>query len=312
MKPHRLVKLATPLLVSGLVFCGHGAKAAEQPKTVVELWPSGAPGANTSTATEADTTAAKDRLVAGKPVIRLGNVTKPTLTIFPPPREKDTGAAVLVCPGGGYNILAMDLEGTEICDWLNSIGITGALLKYRVPKPKGEQRSPAALQDAQRALSLLRSRAADFGIDPTRIGVMGFSAGGHLAAVLSNSREQHKYPELDAADKVSSRPDFCILIYPAYLTVKEANDKIAPELTLSSNTPPTFIAMAQDDPIRVETALFYAAGLRQAGVPFELHIYPTGGHGYGLRRTQDAVTTWPERANDWMRSRKLLERPKTE
>ena len=124
--------------------------------------------------------------------------------------------------------------------------------------------------------------------------------------MLSNPREQHRYPQVDAADTVSSRPDFCLLIYPAYLTVKADNDKIAPELALSSNTPPTFIAMAQDDPVRVETAMFYALGLRQAGVPFELHIYPTGGHGYGLRGTEDVVTTWPDRAADWLRSRGLL------
>jgi acetyl esterase/lipase len=291
---------------------GQPASAAEQPKTVIELWPAAAAGTNHEIAAETDTTSPKDRLVGGKQVIRLGNVTKPTLTVFRPPPEKDCGTAVLVCPGGGYNILAMDLEGTEVCDWLNSIGITGALLKYRVPKAKGEQRSPAAFEDAQRAMSLLRHRAVDFGIDPKRIGIMGFSAGGHLAAAVSTAREQHKYPQVDAADTASSRPDFCLLIYPAYLTVKEANDKIAPELTLSSNTPPTFIAMAQDDPIRVQTALFYAVGLRQAGVPFELHIYPTGGHGYGLRRSDDVVTTWPDRAGDWMRSRGLLARAKSE
>lgn len=247
-------------------------------------------------------------MIAGKRVIRLGNVNKPTLTVYPAPKERDTGAAVLVCPGGGYNILAMDLEGTEICDWLNSIGVTGALLKYRVPKRAGEPRSAAALQDAQRAMGLLRHEAADLGIDPKRIGVIGFSAGGHLAAILCNPGKERTYPAIDAADATSCQPDFSILIYPAYLTVKEANDRIAPDLNITSNTPPAFIAMAENDPVRVETALFYGAALRKAGVPFELHIYPTGGHGYGLRRTKEPVTTWPERAAEWMRSRNLLER----
>jgi len=247
-------------------------------------------------------------LIAGKPVIRLGNVSKPTLTIFHAPKEHDTGAAVLVCPGGGYHILAMDLEGTEICDWLNSLGITGALLKYRVPKHEGEQRSAAALQDAQRAMGLLRHEASDLGIDPKRIGVIGFSAGGHLAAVLSNPDKERTYPAIDAADAASCQPDFSLLIYPAYLTIKEDNDGIARDLNLTSNSPPTFIAMAENDPVRVETALFYGAALRKAAVPFELHIYPTGGHGYGLRRTKEPVTTWPDRAAEWMRSRNLLER----
>ena len=297
------------LLAMCLVALGRFDSAAGQAAKVIELWPAGAPGTNDSTAAEHDTTKSTDQLVAGKPVIRLGNVAEPTLTLYRPPRVQDTGAAVLVCPGGGYHILAMDLEGTEVCDWLNSIGITGALLKYRVPKREGEERSLAALQDAQRALGLLRHEAPDLGIDPKRIGVIGFSAGAHLAAALSNPREPRNYPTVDAADTASCRPDFSLFIYPAYLTVKEANDKIAPDLNLTSNTPPTFIVMAQDDPIRVETAMFYALGLRQAGVPFELHIYPAGGHGYGLRRTQEAVTTWPERAAEWLHSRRLLERP---
>jgi acetyl esterase/lipase len=297
------------LLAVCLVAVARIESAAGQSATVIKLWPAGAPGTNGNIGVESDTTKPTDGLVAGKTVIRLGNVATPSLTLYRPPRAKDSGAAVMVCPGGGYHILAMDLEGTEVCAWLNSIGITGALLKYRVPKREGEERSLAALQDAQRALSLLRHRATGLGIDPKRIGVIGFSAGGHLAAALSSPREQRNYPQVDAADMTSSRPDFCLLIYPAYLTRKEANDNIAPELNITSNTPPTFIAMAQDDPIRVETAMFYALGLRRAGVPFELHIYPTGGHGYGLRRTKDNVTTWPERAAEWLRSRGLLDRP---
>jgi acetyl esterase/lipase len=305
MKANTSVVLLAMCLVAVGRFGSSTGRAAE----VIELWPGGAPGTNGNIAAEYDTTKPTDALVAGKRVIRLGNIAKPTLSLFRPPRATDTGTAVLVCPGGGYHILAMDLEGTEVCAWLNSIGVTGALLKYRVPKRQGEERSLAALQDAQRALGLLRYRATDLGIDPRRIGVIGFSAGGHLAAALSNAGGSRSYPSADAADTASCRPDFCLLIYPAYLTVKEANDQIAPDLNVTSNTPPTFIAMAEDDPIRVETALFYALGLRRAGVPFELHVYPTGGHGYGLRRTKEAVTGWPDRAAEWLRSRGILERP---
>jgi acetyl esterase/lipase len=281
--------------------------AAGTAPQVIDLWPEGPPGTNKTAAAEVDTTKPADNQVGGRRVIRLGNVTKPTLTLYRPSPTNDTGAAVLVCPGGGYHILAMDLEGTEVCDWLNSIGVTGVLLKYRVPKQQGEQRSLAALQDAQRALGMLRHRASEYGIDPKRIGVIGFSAGGHLAAAIFTSTGPRSYPPIDAADGASCRPDFSMLVYPGYLTLKDENDRIAPDLTLSSNTPPTFIAMAQDDSVRVETALCYGLALHKAGVPFELHVYPTGGHGYGLRPSAHAVTTWPARATDWLRSRRLLE-----
>lgn len=306
----KTIPLKTIFLAGCVALFGSTSAPAAQPAKTIELWPAGAPGANPDAGPEHDTTKPTDALIAGKSVIRLGNVSKPTLTICRPARALDTGAAVLVCPGGGYHILAMDLEGTEVCDWLNSIGVTGALLKYRVPKRDGEQRSAAALQDAQRAMGLLRHEASELGIDPKRIGVIGFSAGGHLAAALCNPAKERNYPTIDAADATSSQPDFSLLIYPAYLTVKEANDQIAPDLNITSNTPPTFIAMAENDPVRVETALFYSAALRKVGVPFELHIYPTGGHGYGLRRSQEAVTTWPDRAAEWMRARHLLDRQK--
>ncbi|HYG35997.1 MAG TPA: alpha/beta hydrolase [Clostridia bacterium] len=279
---------------------------ASESAKVIELWPGTVPGEKESVGEERDMTKPTDNLVAGKPVIRLGNVSKPTITIYRPPAASQNGTAVVVCPGGGYHILAMDLEGTEICEWLNSIGVTGVLLKYRVPKRPNLEKHTAALQDAQRALGLVRYRSKEWGIDPKRIGILGFSAGGHLAALAGNQYQQRTYPVADEADAVSCRPDFTILTYPAYLTVKEKDDAIAPELPLTTNTPPTFIAMSQDDPVRVETALFYAAGLRKVNVPFELHIYPTGGHGYGLRPAKDTVTTWPARAADWMRSRGLL------
>jgi acetyl esterase/lipase len=268
----------------------------------IELWPGVVPGEKQEIGEEQDTTKPTDNLIAGKPVIRLGNVSKPTITIYPAPADRNNGGAVLVCPGGGYYILALDLEGTEVCQWLNSIGMTGILLKYRVPQRGTSEKFRAPLQDAQRALGLVRYRAKEWGIDPTRIGALGFSAGGHLAAVLGNRYENREYQAIDDADKLSCRPDFTILVYPGGLTVKEQGDAIAPEVSPTGKTPPTFLAMAQDDPVRVENALFYAEALKKAHVPFELHVYPSGGHGYGLRPSKDEVTTWPQRASDWMRS----------
>lgn len=282
------------------------AVAAEPP--VFDLWPATPPGETNALPAEKDMTKPGEGLVAGQRVIRLGNVSKPTMTLFRAPQDKDTGAGVIVLPGGGYNILAWDLEGTEVCAWLNSIGVNAVLVKYRVPKRPGLDRHAPALQDAQRAFSLVRSRAGEFGIDPSRLGVLGFSAGGHLSAALSASAATRTYPLVDTADRISCRPDFSVLIYPAYLTLKDQGDKINPETAVTSNTPPAFIAMTQDDPVRVESALFYSVALKQAGVPFELHIYPKGGHGYGLRRNENPVTAWPDRAAEWMRARGLLKK----
>src|ERR1044071_6967910 len=302
------MKFEAPVAVACLaLFALLDCRAAE-PAEVIELWPKGAPGETGDIGEEKDTTKPTDQQIAGKPVIRLGNVSKPTLSLYRPPANKDTGTAVLVCPGGGYHILAMDLEGTEVCEWLNSVGVTGVLLKYRVPKRAGLEKHPAPLQDAQRALGVVRARAQEWGVDPRRVGVLGFSAGGHLAAALSHAGPGRSYPAIDDADRLDCRPDFQVLIYPGGLTKKEEDDRIAPEVAVTTNTPPVFIAMAEDDPVRVESALVYSLGLKKANVPFELHVYPTGGHGYGLRRTQEQVTTWPDRGADWMRSRGLLER----
>lgn len=283
-------------------------KVAATPLPAIELWPGPVPGEQKPLPAEKDITKSTDDLVAGKSVIRLGNVSRPTLQVFRPPADKDTGTAVVVLPGGGYYILAMDLEGTEVCEWLNSIGVTGVLVKYRVPKREGQPENLAPLQDAQRALSLTRFHAAEWGLNPQRIGVMGFSAGGHLSARLSNNFKDRSYPTVDDADRTSCRPDFTLLIYPAYLTDKDNGDRLRPEMPVTGNTPPTFLAIAQDDPVRVENALHYSVALQAAKVPLELHVYPTGGHGYGLRRTKENVTTWPDRAADWLRGRGLLEK----
>ncbi len=292
--------------VIGLVSGQDSCTAATVPRTVT-LWPSGAPDERGALPTEQDTTKPTDALIAGRRVIRLGNVSQPSLTLYPAPRRKSTGTTVLVCPGGGYYILAMDLEGTEICEWLNSIGVHAALLKYRVPRRAGSPSAPAALQDAQRAFSLLRAHSVEYGVGSGPIGVMGFSAGAHLSAALSTS-ERRIYPSQDAADQGSFRPDFTALIYPGGLVQKDSGDHIAPELKLSMATPPTFLAMSQDDPVRVENVIQYAAALQAAHVPLEMHVYPKGGHGYGLRRTGAAVTSWPDRMADWMRGNGWLTR----
>lgn len=210
--------------------------------------------------------------------------------------------AMVVCPGGGYNILAMDLEGTEICEWLNSLGITAVLLKYRVPRREGISMYQAPLQDAQRALGLVRFNASKWGINPQAIGIMGFSAGGHLSAALSNNFSQRTYPQVDDADRVNCRPDFTMLVYPAYLTVKEKQDSLSPELQVNKNTPPTLLIQTGDDPVRVESSLFYYLALKRAGVPAEMHLYPTGGHGYGLRIKEGNISTWPDRAAEWLKT----------
>jgi len=269
------------------------------------VWPGAAPGASANLPPEADTTTAKDNLIAGRPLIRLGNVSKPTLTLYSPKGE-NTGAAVVVFPGGGYHILAIDLEGTEVCDWLNSAGITCVLLKYRVPDTGPYPKSSAALQDAQRALSLVRAHAAEWKIDPNRIGVLGFSAGGHLAAALSTHFEQRLYEAIDAADKLSCRPDFAVIIYPGYLALADKNFAPNPEINPTAQTPPQFIVQAEDDPVHVENAVVYFMALKNAKVPAELHIYAQGGHGYGLRRTELPVTSWPQSVETWLRTIKIL------
>ncbi len=296
-----MLKSLVPLLCASLL-----ASAPLLAFEPIPIWPGAAPGETGALPPEQDMSKPSDKAVGGKPLIRLGNVSTPTITVFSPPKEKNTGAAVVVCPGGGYNILALDLEGTEVCEWLNSIGVTGVLLKYRVPGRKDQPPRLAPLQDAQRALGLVRQRAGEWGIDPKRVGILGFSAGGHLAANASNNYEPRAYPPVDDADKQSCRPDFAVLIYPAYLTQKDKADELAPELKITAQTPQTFLAMSQDDPIRVEGPIFYSLALKKEKVPFELHTYPTGGHGYGLRPSEHNATTWPARVADWMKTRGLL------
>lgn len=271
-------------------------------ETPILLFPNGAPGETTKMVEKADTDGG---MTGGKSVLRISNVSEPTITIYQAPEEIANGSAMLVCPGGGYNILAYDLEGDEICEWLNEIGITAVLLKYRVPRREGLQKHAAPLQDAQRALSYIRANAENYNVNPNSIGVMGFSAGAHLSAMLSNTSGR-TYPVADAIDKVSSRPDFCLLVYPAYLG-GENTFQVAPELKVTSDTPPTMLIQTEDDKSHINSSLFYYYALKEAEVPATMHIYSHGGHGYGLRDTGAPVNSWPVRVEDWFVELGILE-----
>ncbi|HWC95314.1 MAG TPA: alpha/beta hydrolase [Candidatus Sulfopaludibacter sp.] len=287
-----------------LVILGAVLYAQAAPVTI-SLWPKGAPGAAANTAPEADTTTAKDELIAGKRLIRLGHVSNPTLTLYPA-TQANTGAAVIVFPGGGYRILAMDLEGTEVCDWLTAKGVNCVLVKYRVPDSGPYPKSSAALQDAQRAVGIVREKSAEWKIDPHRIGVLGFSAGGHLAAAISTHYDKRLYDTVDAADSLSCRPDFAVVVYPGYLSLAEKSFAANPDIHPTSDTPPTFIVQAENDPVHVENAVTYFMALKNAKVPAELHVYAEGGHGYGLRRTALPITTWPQSVEAWLHTTHIL------
>jgi acetyl esterase/lipase len=270
----------------------------------LNLWPHGAPDATPPAGPERDITTAKDPLVAGKPIIRLTNVSAPTITLYQP--TDHTGAAIVVFPGGGYQILAMDLEGTEVCEWLNSIGVTCVLLEYRVPDSGPYPKSSQALEDAQRAVGMVRGRAAEWRIDPHRVGVLGFSAGGYLVAALSTHYDHRLYAPVDADDRQSCRPDFAVAIYPAYLTEPDGTVNLTPNIPVTSETPPAFLLQTEDDPFHAESSIAYFMALKQANVPAELHIYAKGGHGYGLRPTALPVTRWPRLVETWLHTIHIL------
>lgn len=274
---------------------------AQQPPIL--LFPNGAPGETKRLKQVDDLSGSK---VAGCPVLRISDVSEPTLTFYPAPADNNSGATIIVNPGGGYNILAYNLEGTEICKRFNSHGVNCVLVKYRVPRREGREKHEAPLQDLQRAIAYTRSHAKEWNIDSDRIGVMGFSAGAHLAAMASNSFNERTYLAVDASDNVSLRPDFCVLIYPAYLGGE--NFTISPELKVSEKTPPTFIVQTQDDKSHINSSLFYYYALKEAGVSAGMHLYPTGGHGYGLRNTGHTVNEWPYRVLDWLRDIQMVKK----
>jgi acetyl esterase/lipase len=329
-----------PLLFALYVVVAFGGLRVQTPAwqpapghTQVPIWPGAVPDAQPVAGPEDDAKTVTDWLVAGRPWVSVRGVSRPTMTVYSP-AAKNTGAAVVVFPGGGYQILAIDLEGSEVCDWLTSKGITCVLLKYRVPGKEGYPKSapypksgpypesPMALEDAQRTIGLVRLHAAEWHIDPHKVGVLGFSAGGHLSAAISTHFEKRLYPPLDAADKESCRPDFAVAVYPGHLSLSAAEwdakqgtkkfvvrhpataDKhlgLNPEIPVTSQTPPTFLLQAEDDHVDdVNDSLAYYIALKKAEVPVEIHLYAHGGHAFGLRRTEFPITAWPELVEKWL------------
>jgi acetyl esterase/lipase len=275
--------------------------------TQISLWPEPPPHPRSGVVAEAvhfavDSGTRNKKLIAGMPYSYVENVTRSTITVYSP-TGNNTRAAVIVFPDGGFNVLAMDIEGTEACDWLTSNGITCVLLKYRVPcAPVGPYRDcPQAHQDAQRAMRIVRTRASEWHIDPHRIGVIGFSAGAHMA-IMNSTRFDRLYETVDVADSSSSRPDFALVLYPGRMAYRHANFAPNPAIRVSQRTPPTFLVHAYDDDLNpVENSLLYAAALRKVGVPAEIHVYASGGHAFGLRRTGLSASGWPQLAEAWLK-----------
>ncbi len=228
-------------------------------------------------------------------VIRLTRVTNPILEVYKPEITKNNGAGIIICPGGGYQILAIDLEGREIAKWLNTLGFTAFVLQYRVPENR-----LGALNDVQRAIRMVRSKAKDYSCNPEKIGVLGFSAGGSLSARAATSFNKDTYTKSDTIDEKSSKPNFVVLIYPAYLNSGK-NNTISPELSITDQTPPMFIFATADDPYSNQGVLVLSKALIQAKRPVELHVLPSGGHGYGLRKGNIAAETWPVLAKKWLK-----------
>lgn len=276
------------------------ALPAQQRPQSFPLYPGTAPGEG---APRTERQLAEGGDVAGQPVVRLTDTGRPSLTFYRAPGE-GARPAVVVCPGGGYQLLAYDLEGEEVCRWLNGLGLSAFLLKYRVPALPGRQRHEAPLQDAQRALRLVRAHAREWGVDTARIGIMGFSAGAHLSVMASTHYADRAYAPVDAADSAACRPAFCLLVYPAYLSA--GGLELSPGIRVGPDTPPAFIVQAEDDGAFVDSSLAYYYALKQNGVPARLVLYESGGHGFGLRPAGRPTDEWPERAADWLRDAGLL------
>lgn len=282
------------------------AVPARPQRTTLLLWPNGNPEPSKLVGSEFDPTTDANRIVSGKNTIRVTNVSQPTLTVYAPPSAKNTGAAALVFPGGSYIRLAYNIEGTEVCDWLNSIGMTCILVKYRVPEDGHYPENVEDLEDAQQAMRLTRMHAAEWGIDPNRIGAIGFSAGAHLAVVLGT------HPDFQGKNvpesKINARPNFQIVLYPGWLT--GSDNKVSPLLQPTPQTPPTFLVQAENDyTAHVENALGYFLALKDARIPAELHLFTLGGHGFGLRPTDLPISHWPVLAETWLHTIHILGTP---
>ena len=266
-------------------------------QVTLPLWPNGTPQPSKITGPEYDPTTPADKNVGGIQTVRVTNVSRPTLTMIPPAGHAN-GTAIVVLPGGGYRRLAFNEEGTEICAWVNSLGATCVLVKYRVPEDGRFPENPADMEDAQQAMRLTREHAAEWHVDPRRVGVIGFSAGGHLAAVLS------AHPDFQGAapaSAVSARPDFQILVYPAY--INDVDGRIDRSVKPGASVPATLLIMAEDDnTAHIEGALSYYQALKDAGVPADMRLYARGGHGFGMRPTGLPEAQWPAMAAGWLQS----------
>jgi acetyl esterase/lipase len=302
MTMERVREILRAAVVAGMVAASVCAAPRADAQTVdqpVVLFPGGAPDA-IPTAPETTVTSTNAK---GKPITRVTNVSVPTMTVYHPAAALDQHVAVLVFPGGGFKFMAYDMEGSEVCQWLNSVGVTAVLLKYRVPAPAEGYAGKLPLEDAQRAIGLVRSHAEEWGIDGKRVGVIGFSAGANLAAAMS-THDMRLWPAVDAADKLPARADFAMVIYPGDVVEVGTNNKLRADYPVDKKTPPTFIVQAENDKLILNSIAYYI-GLQAAGVPAEMHLYADGGHGFGLR-SEATVSVWPKLAEAWMKSIKVL------
>src|SRR5262245_21109869 len=310
------MRLAIVLIILGWLLVACPARADEP--QVVEIWPGKVPDEDGSIAAEyvrMSPQSERRQVEVTEPTRLVTNVTKPSISIYRPAKEKNTGAAMIICPGGGYWNLYWQLEGEEVAAWANSIGVTGIILKYRVPRRSDDTRGEPArrpLQDVQRAVSLIRSRAAEWDIHPDRIGTIGFSAGGHLAIAAATSFEQRTYEPTDEIDKVSCRLDFAVPVYSGYLKAKD-KDELAPGLKAPSGTPPVFLVHGNDDIVSTpEHSVFMYLALKRAGVPTELHIYANTTHDFGVRQTDRPYSTWTTACANWLRDQGFITTPSEE
>jgi acetyl esterase/lipase len=283
-----------------LLAYGSLSTQAIEPWKTLNLWPEKAPGEKGDIGIEGP----KSDRPGQEKIIRLANVSVPTLSVYKP--KNPNGTAIVICPGGGYSILAMDLEGIEVAEWLNGVGITAIVLKYRVPRRKDREKYEAPLEDAQRAIGIVRHNAKAWGIDPKRIGILGFSAGGHLSATAMTNYQKRTYPSIDKADQASCRPDFGVLVYPAYLVDNQTKTQLVPEVKVTKDTPPAIFIHAGDDRITADGSVQMWLAMRRLGVHSELHVFPHGGHGYGLRPSKDPVSKWPKIVEAWMKRTELV------
>lgn len=298
------------IIALGIAICLHDAVNSQEPPVVL-LWP-GKPADDVGVPGEEKflqlMVKGKPYEVAGKPTKWLTNVTKPAIYVYRPAKLKDTGVCMLICPGGGYHNLGWDVEGEEIAHWLNSIGITGIILKYRCPRRPGDVKGVppiGPLKDAQRAVSLVRSQAGEWGIDPKRIGMVGFSAGGHLVGATCTNFEKRAYEPSDAVDQISCRPDFGIMLYSGYFKV---DDGLSPTVKTPKDAPPLFFVHASDDTISdVEHSVTFYLALKRAKIDAEMHLYASGGHGFGVRQPSPCAG-WTRACVEWMRIRGILEK----